>query len=92
MKKEVAASKYTTAPTWQKDEEVKVCHACKVEFGSFTRKHHCSRCGLIYCDACSSHTIRLEIIHPEGGKYRVCNSCYAAKGSPKGQDWASWFC
>jgi len=91
IKKKEKASKFTAAPTWEKDDEAKACHECKTEFGFFTRKHHCRRCGQIYCEQCTSHTIKLEIIHPEGGKYRVCNSCYAAKGSPTGGDWASWF-
>ena len=42
---------------WINDSLVTACHNCKVEFGVFTRKHHCRNCGNIFCYACSSKYI-----------------------------------
>jgi len=40
---------------WQDDESTSYCTKCKVEFKYPTvLKHHCRRCGLIYCADCTS--------------------------------------
>lgn len=44
-------------PQWQPDIEVSNCPKCFKKFGFFNRKHHCRKCGLIYCANCSSQYI-----------------------------------
>jgi len=70
-------------PEWEKDEVVDACHGCKTGFSFFCRRHHCRRCGLIFCDDCSGHEIELEKLFDDHEKRRVCNDCYKAKGSPE---------
>lgn len=60
---------------WIPDEEATHCFKCRVKFSFITRKHHCRRCGGVFCDSCSSHRQAV----PERGFHqlvRVCDSCY----------------
>eukprot|EP00635_Sarcinochrysidales_sp_CCMP3193_P013855 CAMPEP_0118906746 /NCGR_PEP_ID=MMETSP1166-20130328/10452_1 /TAXON_ID=1104430 /ORGANISM="Chrysoreinhardia sp, Strain CCMP3193" /LENGTH=590 /DNA_ID=CAMNT_0006846087 /DNA_START=107 /DNA_END=1879 /DNA_ORIENTATION=+ len=79
------------APRWMPDAESSRCFGCQVEFDAVvTRRHHCRRCGLLYCEACSSYR---SLIHPANVVYppdwdsalssfdpreplRVCRGCY----------------
>lgn len=45
-----------TTAVWQPDGEVNQCPTCERKFGFFQRKHHCRRCGRIFCALCSSNT------------------------------------
>lgn len=54
---------------WQNDDEYSNCPLCAAEFGMFTRRHHCRRCGGIACGDCSYMKS-----HPK--KMRVCDPCY----------------
>lgn len=47
---------------WQKDASVTRCTQCAAEFGYKIFKHHCRKCGLVYCDGCTRH----KLIVPEG--------------------------
>jgi hypothetical protein len=72
--------------TWKRDAEVQACEDCKKGFTTFTRrKHHCRRCGGIFCDDCTKQrrTVRDPLV--ENGKMkgdvkdcRVCDRCAAA--------------
>merc|ERR1719506_618799 len=58
---------------WQNDEEVANCPSCDVEFGIFTRKHHCRFCGMIACAACTSNTEE----HPvTKSNEKCCSTCF----------------
>ncbi|KAI6187113.1 Hepatocyte growth factor-regulated tyrosine kinase substrate [Aphelenchoides besseyi] len=62
-----------SAPDWAEGDN---CFRCRVEFGMFTRKHHCRSCGQIFCDRCSSR----QMILPQFGiekKVRVCETCFS---------------
>lgn len=51
-----------------------ICQVCTVEFGTFTRTHHCRYCGCAVCDPCSRLEAKLEIlgyIEPQ----RICSPC-----------------
>lgn len=77
-------------PQWQRDEEAKDCIGCGRHFTFFLRKHHCRRCGRIFCDACSSKRAQLRmaelVVDPSLPSMaasevlaptRVCNGCHA---------------
>ena len=60
---------------WEPDESVTICKICTKEFGVARRKHHCRRCGRIFCNECSDNKMPL----PSSAKpVRVCNNCYSA--------------
>jgi SH3 domain-containing YSC84-like protein 1 len=40
--------------TWQDDESTMTCTKCRAEFGVTRFKHHCRKCGFIFCDNCTS--------------------------------------
>lgn len=71
--------------TWKLDAKVQACENCTKEFTTFTRrKHHCRRCGGIFCDDCTKQrrTVRDPLV--ENGKMkgdvkdcRVCDRCAA---------------
>ena len=81
---------------WKLDSESKVCEQCRKEFkeGMFTSgKHHCRRCGGLFCDKCSSKKADLAVAltgEKVGGavkqhataknikKARVCDTCFKA--------------
>lgn len=82
---------------WKLDSEKDACEKCNKKFGVFTRKHHCRRCGGLFCDTCSSKKADLAVAltGEERGKAvqqtatarnvrnaRVCDACYSAAGSP----------
>eukprot|EP00298_Acanthocystis_sp_HF-20_P009139 c18127_g1_i2.p1 GENE.c18127_g1_i2~~c18127_g1_i2.p1 ORF type:complete len:537 (+),score=202.78 c18127_g1_i2:62-1612(+) len=61
-------------PVWVKDSECKACADCNSAFTLRRRRHHCRRCGLIFCTTCAKNFIPL----PELGYYspvRVCRTC-----------------
>ena len=68
---------------WQKDSEVHTCQSCHTKFGVFTRKHHCRKCGGIFCDDCTEGRAVLDNPLEEKGPSpkrgvkdcRVCNDC-----------------
>lgn len=76
----------TDMPTrrhWKPDAESTICDepTCKRYFSYFTRRHHCRRCGNIFCDLHSSHEIPLD----QNAEYnpraptlsRACNHCFS---------------
>ncbi|KAK0623576.1 hypothetical protein B0T14DRAFT_425300 [Immersiella caudata] len=77
--------KPTGAPTrkhWKPDHESPVCdHAtCKRYFSYFTRRHHCRKCGNIFCDYHSRFEIPLDqdaSYNPRGFNSRACAHCYS---------------
>ncbi|KAK4114242.1 hypothetical protein N656DRAFT_705722 [Canariomyces notabilis] len=77
--------KPTGAPTrkhWKPDEQSTVCdHAtCKRYFSYFTRRHHCRKCGNIFCDMHSAFEIPLDQdanYNPRGVPSRACAHCYS---------------
>lgn len=76
--------KVTGIPTrehWKPDSESSLCDeaTCTRYFGYFTRRHHCRRCGNIFCDLHSFHIIPLDQdanYHPKGAKSRSCEHCW----------------
>jgi FYVE zinc finger len=66
----------------QPDSESSVCDhpTCKKYFSYFTRRHHCRKCGNIFCDTHSSYQIPLDQeanYNPRGISCRACAHCYS---------------
>ncbi len=67
------ATKQISEFHWEQDDEVKTCNKCNDEFNVARRKHHCRRCGRIFCHDCSDNKMPL----PSFSKpMRVCDPCY----------------
>ncbi|KAK9238365.1 hypothetical protein V1525DRAFT_401374 [Lipomyces kononenkoae] len=63
---------------WVADDSVTDCQTCRKTFTFWDRRHHCRRCGHIFCAAHSSHLLRLDQncnFHPSGTLSRTCDSC-----------------
>eukprot|EP01134_Creolimax_fragrantissima_P007800 CFRG7800T1 len=67
---------------WQADGPDDICHEknCNRTFGLLGRRHHCRRCGYIYCGSHLLHAMKLSAqasYDPENGmSVPVCRSCY----------------
>ncbi|XP_022663251.1 hepatocyte growth factor-regulated tyrosine kinase substrate-like isoform X2 [Varroa destructor] len=59
-------------PEW---EDANCCHLCRAQFSTFNRKHHCRKCGQVFCGKCSSQTAALPKLGIEK-KVRVCDTCF----------------
>ena len=81
------------APRWLGDDETAVCLGCHAPFDGWNWRHHCRKCGGIFCDACSPYKC---LIHPADVVYppdwdsllstfdpreplRTCAACREAK-------------
>ncbi|XP_066923796.1 zinc finger FYVE domain-containing protein 21-like [Clytia hemisphaerica] len=61
-------------PIWKPDSDQMICDKCGVRFSFTTRKHHCRRCGKIFCGSCCTAKVslpRLSFVDPQ----RVCTDC-----------------
>jgi hypothetical protein len=71
---------------WMADKSCRFCFECESQFNLFNRRHHCRRCGKVFCGKCSLNTIpaSLEKSVPgdEGERVRVCNYCYDLHSIP----------
>ena len=57
---------------WEKDGEHSVCMHCATPFTFFTRRHHCRRCGGVFCAKCAS--LR-PFVAPHYYLTRLCPPC-----------------
>jgi hypothetical protein len=60
---------------WQPNKSAKVCQQCEKKFSLKVRRHHCRRCGGIFCAACSAKSLAREgqVSEP----LRACDTCVA---------------
>ncbi|KAK4139295.1 uncharacterized protein C8A04DRAFT_33234 [Dichotomopilus funicola] len=70
-----------TRQHWKPDQESTICDdtACKRHFSYFIRRHHCRKCGNIFCDDHSAFEIPLDQdanFNPRGVPSRACGHCY----------------
>jgi len=87
--------KVTALPTrehWKEDAKSAICDeaTCTRYFTYFTRRHHCRRCGNIFCDEHSRYVIPLDqdaSYHPQGTRVRACAFCWSEY---KGWEVARW--
>ncbi|OAA53685.1 Zinc finger, FYVE-type [Cordyceps fumosorosea ARSEF 2679] len=74
----------TSPPTrkhWKPDTESSICDdpLCKRTFTYFTRRHHCRKCGNIFCDSHSASVLPLDQdanFNPRAVPSRTCNHCF----------------
>ncbi|KAI0115983.1 FYVE zinc finger protein [Nemania sp. FL0031] len=77
--------KPTSPPTrqhWKPDSEATICDepSCLRHFNYWTRRHHCRRCGNIFCDLHSALFIPLDQdanYNPRGTMSRACTHCHS---------------
>ncbi|KAI9284604.1 hypothetical protein BC943DRAFT_325200 [Umbelopsis sp. AD052] len=65
---------------WKPDSEASQCAypGCKNQFGLFERRHHCRKCGDIFCAVHCSNYFRLDQsinFNPHGELVRGCDTC-----------------
>ncbi|KAI8147444.1 hypothetical protein BJV82DRAFT_664680 [Fennellomyces sp. T-0311] len=65
---------------WKPDADANHCAfaSCTISFGLFERRHHCRKCGDIFCSTHCSNYFRLDQssqFHPRGILSRGCDTC-----------------
>ncbi|RHZ64192.1 hypothetical protein Glove_326g140 [Diversispora epigaea] len=73
--------RYSLAERWVEDDEVSACQqaGCSVTFNFWRRRHHCRRCGNIFCNEHSSESMLLfsDTDDDSSGVWsRVCEGCF----------------
>ena len=58
---------------WEDDVKVPSCSQCHKKFSMTVRRHHCRRCGQIFCQECTQSQAELPGYK---GRARVCGICY----------------
>ncbi|XP_015906883.1 zinc finger FYVE domain-containing protein 21 [Parasteatoda tepidariorum] len=61
-------------PFWVPDSESPSCGKCHVKFDFLNRRHHCRRCGNVYCKNCCETKLPLQrmcFVDP----VRICDQC-----------------
>ncbi|KAF8763223.1 Zinc finger FYVE domain-containing protein 21 [Argiope bruennichi] len=61
-------------PFWVPDGESPSCAHCHTKFDFLTRRHHCRRCGNVFCNPCCENKLplpRMSFVDP----VRVCGDC-----------------
>jgi hypothetical protein len=59
---------------WMPDGASDRCYACPAAWGTFTRRHHCRRCGILCCSDCSRK--KAHEIGRAAATFRVCDGCF----------------
>jgi hypothetical protein len=62
-------------PKWVHDDLVNECLKCHERFRIFVRKHHCRKCGNIFCDRCSQKRMFIPAFGYTKKPVRVCDNC-----------------
>lgn len=67
---------------WIPDSSADKCKLCLKAFGYLSRKHHCRRCGHIFCSSCANNFGSIPNYLPKtihysdiGNKLRLCTPC-----------------
>lgn len=65
---------------WCADDAAKGCSQCEAAFdGALSRRHHCRRCGEVFCAACTPQQQAMKDFGYDT-PVRVCMSCYGIQG------------
>ena len=64
---------------WVPDQYRLKCAACDESFGYILRRHHCRKCGDVFCSRCTVYRLVLQTQDGvEQGEQRVCSLCMKA--------------
>ena len=64
---------------WMKDATCTECCNCQAAFTIYRRRHHCRRCGQIFCGKCSALVVNGDLIGRRNEAHaRVCDMCFKA--------------
>ncbi|BHF63245.1 early endosome antigen 1 [Sparganum proliferum] len=68
------AQQRMTSRQWVADESASACSNCQREFSISLRKHHCRRCGDVFCQTCSTKKATMPA---SKSPLRVCDACFS---------------
>eukprot|EP00931_Biecheleriopsis_adriatica_P003534 TRINITY_DN105335_c0_g1_i1.p1 TRINITY_DN105335_c0_g1~~TRINITY_DN105335_c0_g1_i1.p1 ORF type:complete len:1024 (+),score=169.26 TRINITY_DN105335_c0_g1_i1:42-3113(+) len=71
LRKEIKKCASLFGVTWLPDSASDACMSCDASFTWLRRKHHCRRCGKLFCNNCAPRR--------SGPSARQCVSCFEAK-------------
>ena len=57
----MSSSSSSSSSLWLPDGSSDVCMLCKITFDILIRRHHCRKCGGIYCGGCCSNYMKLPM-------------------------------
>ena len=60
---------------WVPNQLAPLCHSCETPFSFTTRRHHCRRCGHVFCAKCSDYRRLLPDLGYATAPVRVCSAC-----------------
>ncbi|EGC29190.1 hypothetical protein DICPUDRAFT_159260 [Dictyostelium purpureum] len=63
-------------PTWVPDNHSNKCEMCSVPFTFLNRRHHCRRCGHLFCGSCCSLNTSLPQEFGYTTRVKVCSKCF----------------
>ncbi|URD93737.1 Phosphatidylinositol-4-phosphate 5-Kinase [Musa troglodytarum] len=65
---------------WMPDDSCMVCYECDSQFTIFNRRHHCRKCGRVFCAKCTSNFVPANSYVTENFReeelIRVCTFCF----------------
>ncbi|XP_022088119.1 vacuolar segregation protein PEP7-like [Acanthaster planci] len=75
---------------WINSSQRSKCHnsSCKLKFTLTHRKHHCRKCGEVFCAKCLQFQRKLSPTaeyDPNGKLYMVCSDCFHSETQGRGQ-------
>eukprot|EP00756_Hemistasia_phaeocysticola_P044521 Hpha_TRINITY_DN18328_c0_g1::TRINITY_DN18328_c0_g1_i1::g.158182::m.158182 len=76
---------------WASDDEAERCFQCHRRFRLTLRRHHCRRCGGVFCHQCSGFAAQVTAPSRVGEEgyvektKRVCGTCFALVGDERRQ-------
>eukprot|EP01062_Namystynia_karyoxenos_P056688 TRINITY_DN475_c5_g1_i1.p1 TRINITY_DN475_c5_g1~~TRINITY_DN475_c5_g1_i1.p1 ORF type:complete len:857 (+),score=295.27 TRINITY_DN475_c5_g1_i1:271-2571(+) len=65
---------HPVAAAWVRDCDSANCRKCQAEFSVTRRKHHCRRCGQIFCAKCSANRLVIPGLFRDE-RVRLCDAC-----------------
>ena len=63
---------------WMPDSSTNSCSSCNLKFNLFWRRHHCRKCGFIFCNNCCFNLAKIDhncLFTNNGALSRVCQGC-----------------